>query len=67
MLKVTAQKGKSSIVLQGRSGWRVEAPEDCPHDKFARCVTMTKKEDVGRIVIQGLLTERANKTVGNAR
>jgi hypothetical protein len=49
ILKVAAQKGTSKVVLQGRSGRRVEVPANCPSDKIEEYVRLAKELDVGRI------------------
>jgi hypothetical protein len=51
ILKVATERGKTSIVLQGRSGWRVEVPADCPQEKLAEYVEIAKSNDIGRIEI----------------
>jgi hypothetical protein len=49
VLKVAAQKGASTVVLQGRSGRKVEVPANTPLDKIGEYVQLAKQLDVERI------------------
>lgn len=52
ILKVAAEKGRAAIVLQGRSGRRVEVPADSPPERIAEYVELAKTLDVGRIEVE---------------
>lgn len=51
ILKVAAEKGNSKIVLQGRTGWRIEVPADCPQQKINEYVELAKSNDIKQIEI----------------
>ncbi len=51
LLKITAQKGESKIVIQGRSGRKVEVPANTPDDKLAEYVKLAEQLDIERIEI----------------
>jgi hypothetical protein len=55
ILKVAAQKGSASIVLQGRSGRRVEVPANTPLHEIGEYVQLAKQLDIERIELQMLL------------
>jgi len=57
ILKVVAQKGVTKIVLQGRSGRRIEVPSSTPTDKINEYVQIAKDLDIERITINTTATD----------
>jgi len=49
ILKVAAQKGSATIMLQGRSGRRIEVPANTPPDKISEYIQLAKQLDIERI------------------
>jgi hypothetical protein len=49
IFKVAGQKGSATIVIQGRSGRRIEVPANTPPDKIKEYVELAKQLDIERI------------------
>jgi hypothetical protein len=49
LLNVAAQKRASKIVVQGRSGRKLEVPANTPVDEIAALIELTKEIDVDQI------------------